>query len=84
MLFPCKTKTNTIYLSADMATIVKTEPHTDMIAMNPLTLQYMLPKGQCPFNMQTKLKVTFNDETMVSAILKLTEKKKIGVKTLLL
>ena len=29
-----------------MATMVKTDPHTDMMAMNPLTLQYMLPKGQ--------------------------------------
>ena len=56
-----------------MATRVNTDPQTDIIEMNDDILQQTFAKGQCPVNMNTKLNVTFKEETIVSAMLKFTE-----------
>jgi hypothetical protein len=40
----------------------------------------MFPKGQCPLSMYTKLKVTLREETIVSAMLRFTEKIKFSLK----
>ena len=38
----------------------------------------MFPKGQWPFSMYTKLKVTFKEDTIVSAMLRFTKKESLN------
>lgn len=60
--------------SIAIAISVNTDAPILKIATNCEILQYNVPNGQWEFSMYVKLNVTFNVDTMASAIDKLTEK----------
>ena len=60
------------YRSMAIAMSVNTLPHMASTAKNCETLQKTLPNGQSLVTMPTKLKATFSDDIIVSAMDKFT------------